>query len=106
MPPLALLSIEDSRVIYRLPLSVLSGDRVRPALAVPGNHHPLGREHLALELVSNLVGVAVNLLPSDRVLVGIRSTVNRAFPGIVFSVEFCRVLCMCLSTLRIDTIVR
>ena len=64
------------RVVYRLPLRVVSSDRVRPRLSVAGNHDPGRRERLPLELGGILVGIVVNLLPRDRVLVGTRATVK------------------------------
>src|SRR5438445_13703529 len=91
--PLLLFLIE-LRVIDRHALSVLSTNRIRPALAVFGNHGPLSRKHLAFELVRQLVGVVVNLLPSDRILVGTQAAINSAFPRSVLAIEFSGVLGM------------
>ena len=100
-----LLFLVDLRVVYRLPLSVLSSDRIRPRLSITGNHDPGRGERLPFEFGRILVGVVVNLPPRHRVLVGTRATVNGRFNGIVLSVELRGVLDMCYATLRIDTVI-
>src|SRR6267378_2553943 len=99
-----LLFLIDLRVIDRHALSVLSSNRIRPALAVFGNHGPLSCRHLALELVRQLECVVVNLLPGDRILVGTQAAIDSAFPGNVLAIEFGGVLGMSFPAFRIDAI--
>src|SRR4030095_14974073 len=82
-----LLLVEHQNVVDLLSVRIGSGDRYRPRLAVRRDNDVVRREHLALQLVLDVVGMVVELLEAHGILPEARLAVDRSFPWMVGAIE-------------------